>query len=147
MPYARGFLGGSHSSCAFTIQFVMEILAPKPGPKSWPPLVELQQLAAQSKGISMMLSTDSCCRFRGPAGSNGTPIPSSLSRRGRVCGRSPRGRCRGWEGAWSAGLAGVPVEEHLGGDRFEAGILGAEPVRCGVTFDVGPVTEQFPCPQ
>jgi hypothetical protein len=44
------------------------------------------------------------------------------------------------------GLAGGPVEEHLGGGRFETGVLGAEPVCGGVAFDVGSVAEQFPVP-
>ena len=50
---------------------------------------------------------------------------------------------RGGEVVRAMGLAGGPVEEYFGGDGFEAGVLGPEPVRGGVAFDVGAVAEQF----
>lgn len=53
-------------------------------------------------------------------------------------------RGSGGEVVRAVGLAGGPVEEHLGGDRFEAGVLGLVPVRGGVVFDAGAVAEQLP---
>ena len=50
------------------------------------------------------------------------------------------------EAVRAIGLAGCPMEEHLGGDRFEAGVLGPEPVRGGVAFDAGAVAGQSPFP-
>lgn len=94
---------------------------------------------ALSEGISMMLSTDVGVPLRRPgrlwpgtrevflARPAGVGLPVFLRQTGGC----------GGEVVGAVGLAGVPVEEHLGGDRFEADVLGPEPVGRGVAFDVG----------